>query len=187
MVSDHGLVSMHLGNHRSGGNRDAIAVSFRPCHNGQRMGKVAGHKIVGTIEQQDTVAHCHALAGKRCEPLHDGKRQRFLNTVLVDYLRRRFPKCVLRKCLSQSLRKGASSLFGDGFRVIEALGPTVLPGAPHDQPRYHGPSQRTTPHLIAPDNAAEASGHEVVFDIEGGIYSGNGRASRTVTPTNVSG
>lgn len=187
MVGNHRLVAMDFCQHRGGSNRDAVSVCFCPGHHPQGVGKVGGQKVMGTIEEENRTPHRNTLAGKHSKSLHHSESQCPLDSVLINDIRRRFAQRMLRERLTKHFGQRSTSFFGDRLRVMKAFWPGLSLGCPHHKTRHYRSGQRPATNLIAPNHAAKALSNQVVFLLKRGLYSGNGSASFSVTPINVSG
>jgi len=94
---------------------------------------------------------------------------------------------VMREHLPNCCGNRPAAFFGNGLRVIETLGPSLDAGIPHDEPRDHWAGQGPTAHLVTADDARGTLGHQPVFELERGLYSGDREGSLDSIPSNVSG
>ena len=186
VVGNHCGVAMHLRENRGSSDRNTVSVRFSPGDHFQGMRKVRRDKVMSSIEQQHRMPNGYTLVCQCQKPLHHCERQRCLDAVLVNNLRGGFSKCIVGEHFSARLSQGTATLLGDRFGVIQALGPALNLGCPDDEPCDNGTRKRATTHLVTPNDAGEALGHQLVLQLECGFYSRDGRTSSTVTPRNDS-
>ncbi len=94
---------------------------------------------------------------------------------------------MVREDLANRLRNRTAPLLGNGFGVIEALGPALDARIPDDETCNNRTSQGPSTHLVAADDAGGTLGHQLCFKLERGLYSTGREGSLDSIPTKVSG